>query len=105
MGIEGDTPPTVRVGLIHATPTGMPAHSSLSVEPQWLRSEHWGGADIVYMPLVTELLALAERLGCRALPDGGMTVPQAAAAFELFCGRTPDAARMIRHFADLCRAG
>lgn len=90
-------------GLIHATPTGMPAHPGLPIEPGWLRPEHWV-ADIVYMPLVTELLALAERLGCRTLPGGGMTVHQAAAAFQLFCGHTPDAGRMSRHFADLCRA-
>ncbi|KTQ97070.1 shikimate dehydrogenase [Aureimonas ureilytica] len=91
-------------GLIHATPTGMPAHPGLPIEPDWLRPEHWV-ADIVYIPLVTELLALAEQRGCRTLPGGGMTVHQAAAAFALFCGHRPDAARMTRHFADLCRAG
>ncbi len=91
-------------GLIHATPMGMPAHPGLPIEPQWLEPRHWV-ADIVYMPLVTELLALADRLGCRTLPGGGMTVHQAAAAFELFCGHRPDAARMTRHFADMCRAG
>lgn len=90
-------------GLIHATPTGMPAHPGLPIEPDWLDGRHWV-ADIVYMPLVTELLALAERRGCRTLPGGGMTVHQAAAAFELFCGHAPDAARMTRHFTDLCRA-
>ncbi|MCY1544968.1 Quinate/shikimate dehydrogenase (NAD(+)) [compost metagenome] len=57
----------------------------------------------IYMPLVTELLALAERKGCRTLRGGGMTVYQAAAAFELFTGIAPDAERMSRHFMDLCR--
>ena len=91
-------------GLIHATPTGMPAHPGLPIEPAWLRPDHWV-ADIVYMPLMTQLLALAARLGCRTLPGGGMTVHQAAAAFELFRGRTPDADRMSRHFSALCQAG
>jgi shikimate dehydrogenase len=89
-------------GLIHATPTGMMSHPGLPIDPEWLLPRHWV-ADIVYMPLVTELLALAERRGCRTLRGGGMTVYQAAAAFELFTGIAPDAERMSRHFTDLCR--
>ncbi|MEY9558118.1 shikimate dehydrogenase [Sinorhizobium fredii] len=89
-------------GLIHATPTGMKSHPGLPIDPEWLLPRHWV-ADIVYMPLVTELLALAERKGCRTLRGGGMTVYQAAAAFELFTGIAPDAERMSRHFTDLCR--
>ncbi len=90
-------------GLIHATPTGMKNHPGLPIEESWLESHHWV-ADIVYMPLVTELLALATRIGCRTLPGGGMTVFQAAAAFKLFCGIEPDAERMSSHFTELCRA-
>jgi shikimate dehydrogenase len=90
-------------GLIHATPTGMKNHPGLPIEESWLEPHHWV-ADIVYMPLVTELLALATRLGCRTLPGGGMTVFQAAAAFKLFSGIEPDAERMSSHFTDLCRA-
>jgi shikimate dehydrogenase len=89
-------------GLIHATPTGMKAHPGLPIEPQWLQPRHWV-ADIVYMPLVTELLSLAQAKGCRILPGGGMTVFQAAAAFHLFTGVEPDADRMSRHFEVLCR--
>lgn len=90
-------------GLIHATPTGMRSHPGIPIDPGSLQSRHWV-ADIVYMPLVTELLALAEKKGCRTLPGGGMTVFQAAAAFELFTGVQPDAERMSRHFEELCRA-
>lgn len=89
-------------GLIHATPTGMKNHPGLPIEESWLEPHHWV-ADIVYMPLVTELLALATRLGCRTLPGGGMTVFQAAAAFKLFCGVEPDATRMTAHFTELCK--
>jgi shikimate dehydrogenase len=89
-------------GLIHATPTGMKSHPGLPIEPQWLEKQHWV-ADIVYMPLETELLALARSKDCRTLPGGGMTVFQAAAAFELFTGIEPDAERMSRHFEELCR--
>ncbi|RUT84915.1 shikimate dehydrogenase, partial [Mesorhizobium sp. USDA-HM6] len=77
-------------GLIHATPTGMKSHPGLPIDAEWLLPRHWV-ADIVYMPLVTELLALAEGKGCRTLRGGGMTVYQAAAAFELFTGIAPDA--------------
>ncbi len=87
-------------GLIHATPTGMKSHPGLPIEPQWLEQRHWV-ADIVYMPLETELLALAKGKGCRTLPGSGMTVFQAAAAFRLFTGIAPDTERMSRHFDDL----
>lgn len=89
-------------GLIHATPTGMRSHPGLPIDPDWIERHHWV-ADIVYMPLVTELLALATQKGCRTLPGGGMTVFQAAAAFELFTGLSPDTERMSRHFDELCR--
>lgn len=89
-------------GLIHATPTGMRSHPGLPIDPDWIQHHHWV-ADIVYMPLVTELLALAKQKGCRTLPGGGMTVFQAAAAFELFTGLSPDTERMTRHFDELCR--
>ncbi len=88
-------------GLIHATPMGMPAHPGMPVKADLLEQRHWV-ADIVYMPLVTELLATAAQKGCRTLPGGGMTVFQAVGAFRLFCGREPDAERMTAHFAEIC---
>ncbi|EHJ97094.1 shikimate dehydrogenase [Agrobacterium tumefaciens] len=88
-------------GLIHATPMGMPAHPGIPVKADLLEQRHWV-ADIVYMPLVTELLATAAQKGCRTLPGGGMTVFQAVGAFRLFCGREPDAERMTAHFTEIC---
>lgn len=90
-------------GLIHATPVGMPAHPGIPVSPDLIEARHWV-ADIVYMPLVTALLAAAKDKGCRILPGGGMTVFQAVGAFRLFCGREPDAERMSEHFTELCLA-
>lgn len=90
-------------GLIHATPVGMPAHPGIPLAPDLIEPRHWV-ADIVYMPLVTELLATAAAKGCKTLPGGGMTVFQAVGAFRLFCGREPDAARMAAHFTELCLA-
>ncbi len=90
-------------GLIHATPVGMPAHPGIPVSPDLIEPRHWV-ADIVYMPLVTQLLATAASKGCRTLPGGGMTVFQAVEAFRLFCGREPDPVRMTAHFTEMCLA-
>jgi shikimate dehydrogenase len=87
-------------GVVNATPIGMLGHPGTSVPANLLRLDLWV-SDVVYFPLETELVALARDRGCRVLPGGGMAVHQAVGAFELFTGRTPDADRMARHFAEL----
>lgn len=87
-------------GLIHATPVGMAKHPGLPLPAALLRPALWV-ADIVYFPLETELLRAARQLGCRTLDGGGMAVFQAVEAFRLFTGITPDADRMLRHFASM----
>ncbi|MEV4470860.1 shikimate dehydrogenase [Nonomuraea sp. NPDC049504] len=87
-------------GLVHATPTGMAHHPGLPLPAELLRPGLWV-ADIVYRPLETELLKRARALGCRTLDGGGMVVFQAAHAFRLFTGRTPDAERMLAHLTEL----
>jgi shikimate dehydrogenase len=87
-------------GLVNATPVGMHGHEGLPVPADVVRPDLWV-SDVVYFPLETELIALARERGCRVLTGGGMAVHQAAGAFELFTGRTPDADRMARHFAEL----
>ena len=87
-------------GLIHATPTGMVKHSGLPLPANFLRPQLWV-AEIVYLPLETELLRTARGIGCRTLDGGGMAVFQAAEAFRLFTGITPDTERMLRHFASM----
>ena len=69
----------------------------LPVPAQFLRPPLWV-ADVVYVPLVTQLLAQARAAGCRTLDGGGMAVFQAAKAFELFTGIKPDAERMLTGF-------
>ena len=68
------------------------------LDPALLRRECWV-ADIVYFPLETELLAAARKAGCRTLGGDGMAVHQAARAFELFTGVSPDVERMTAAFA------
>jgi shikimate dehydrogenase len=83
-------------GLINASPIGMTKYPGTPVAVSLLRPEMWV-ADVVYVPLETELLRAARGLGCRTLAGGGMAVFQAAEAFRLFTGIAPDAERMLRH--------
>ena len=87
-------------GLVHATPTGMLGHPGLPVAAAWLRPDLWV-AEIVYVPLATELVQAARAAGCRVADGGGMVVLQAARAFEIFSGMAADADRMTAHFASL----
>ena len=89
-------------GLVHASPTGMAKLPGIPVPPASLRPPLWV-AEVVYVPLETELLRVARQQGCRTLDGGGMAVFQAAMAFEQFCGRRPDAERMLRRFNESLR--
>lgn len=91
-------------GLIHATPSGMDKLPGLPLDAQLLRKDLWV-SEIVYFPLDTALLAAARALGCRVVDGGTMAVGQAIGAFELFTGRTADAARVDAHFRRLIAAG
>jgi shikimate dehydrogenase len=84
-------------GLVHATPTGMQKYPGIPVPADCLRPPLWV-ADIVYVPLLTELLRTARQHGCRTLDGDGMAIFQGAMAFELFFGVNPDVARMQRRF-------
>ncbi len=90
-------------GLVNATPVGMAAHPGSPLSAQLLREELWV-ADIVYRPLVTELLRDARALGCRTLSGAGMAVHQAADAFELIAERPADREAMIRDFDSMVTA-
>ncbi|WP_250005189.1 shikimate dehydrogenase [Actinoplanes sp. M2I2] len=83
-------------GLVNASPAGMRAHPGLPLPTELLHRGLWV-ADIVYMPVETPLLRAARDAGLRAVGGTAMCAYQAAAAFELFTGRTPDTARMLRH--------
>jgi shikimate dehydrogenase len=87
-------------GLINATPVGMAKFRGTPVPKALLRPGLWV-AEIVYFPLETELLRDARALGCRTLGGGGIAVFQAVDAFRLFTSVTPDAERMLGHFASM----
>jgi shikimate dehydrogenase len=90
-------------GLVNCTPVGMAAYPGLPLPAELLRPALWV-AEIIYFPLETALLRQARALGCRTLDGGGMAVFQAVGAFRLFTGIEPDAARMLRYFAELAGA-
>jgi shikimate dehydrogenase len=90
-------------GVVNCTPMGMAKLPGSPLPPALLHSGLWV-ADIVYFPIETELLRAARAVGCRTLDGGGMAVFQAVGAFRLFTGIDPDAARMLRHFAELSAA-
>lgn len=53
-------------GLVHATPTGMVGHPGMPLPAALLRNGLWV-ADIVYRPMLTELLTAARAVGARTL--------------------------------------
>lgn len=91
-------------GLIHATPTGMLKLPGMPLDPALLRPSMWV-SEVVYVPLETELLKAARRVGCPTMDGGHMNVGQATRGFKLFTGFEPDAARMEAHFRRLVTQG
>lgn len=89
-------------GVINASPIGMHLHPGCPLDTSLLRPSQWV-ADVVYLPMETELVLAATAIGCRVLKGGGMAVYQAVRAFEIFTGITPDAERMKAHFMSLLR--
>jgi shikimate dehydrogenase len=84
-------------GLIQCTPKGMAGHPGMPLDERLLRPEMWV-SEIVYVPLETELLKAARRIGCATADGGHMNVGQAVRGFKLFTGLEADVARMDAHF-------
>jgi shikimate dehydrogenase len=87
-------------GLIHATPTGMAAYPGTAVPAELLHAGLWV-AEVVYVPIETQLLRDARAQGCRTLSGAAMVALQAAGSMELFTGRRPDRDRMLDHVDEL----
>lgn len=84
-------------GIVNATPMGMEKLPGSAFPVDLLTPDIWV-ADIVYFPLVTELLRGAQTRGCRTLSGSAMAVFQAVRAFELFTGRKASPDRMKTTF-------
>lgn len=97
---QADDPATIAPeldGVVNASPVGMAKMPGTPFPADILTRQMWV-ADIVYVPIETELLRSARQRGCRTLSGAGMAVFQAARAFELFTGVTPDRACMQATF-------
>lgn len=84
-------------GVVNATPIGMAGIPGISVAAGDLTSDHWV-ADIIYTPLQTELIRVAQAKGCRVITGDGMNVHQAVASFQRFTGLEADFDRMKATF-------
>ena len=80
-------------GVVNATPLGMTGHPGMAIDPALLPASTWV-ADIVYFPRETALLRAARARGMATLDGTAMALHQAAEAFGLITGRTPDRQRM-----------
>ncbi|WP_437726477.1 shikimate dehydrogenase [Sorangium sp. So ce861] len=75
--------------LVNATSRGMAEVDPRSPVPEEALREGLLVMDIVYKPMITELVAAAQRRGATAVHGGRMLLHQAAEQFRLYTGREP----------------
>jgi shikimate dehydrogenase len=75
--------------LINATPVGMSPHVDECPVPETVLKEGMVVMDIVYNPLKTKLIALAEAMGCQTFDGLGMLIQQGVEQFRLWTGLEP----------------
>ncbi|WP_437800278.1 shikimate dehydrogenase [Sorangium sp. So ce693] len=75
--------------LVNATSLGMAEVDPRSPVPEEALREGLLVMDIVYKPMITELVAAARRRGATAVHGGRMLLHQAAEQFRLYTGREP----------------
>jgi shikimate dehydrogenase len=100
----GDVLPRARL-LVNTTSLGMHGQPSLDVDVVPL-PQSAVVADLVYVPLVTPLLAAAKARGLKTADGLGMLLHQAVRGFELWFGRRPEVTPELRALveADLTKA-
>lgn len=81
--------------LVNTTSLGMPGQPSLDVDVGRL-PQVAVVADLVYIPLVTPLLAAAMARGLKTADGLGMLLHQAVRGFELWFGRRPEVSAELR---------
>jgi shikimate dehydrogenase len=81
--------------LVNTTSLGMHGQPPLRIDIARLPADAVV-ADIVYVPLETELLAAARKRGLRTADGLGMLLYQAVRAFSLFFGARPEVTPELR---------
>ena len=90
----GELLPRVRL-LVNTTSLGMHGQPSLEIDIALL-PDNAVVADLVYVPLQTELLAAAQTRGLKTADGLGMLLHQAVRGFELWFGRRPQVTAELR---------
>jgi shikimate dehydrogenase len=85
--------------LVNTTSLGMHGQPALELDAGMLPS-HAVVADLVYVPLVTPLLAAARAQGLRTADGLGMLLHQAVRGFELWFGRRPQVTSELRDLVE-----
>lgn len=87
-------------GVVNATPVGMEHIPGTPFDTGLLTPGHWV-ADVIYRPVMTELLTTARALGCAVVDGTTMLIEQAADTFALLTRVEPDRERMRGHLAGM----
>lgn len=76
--------------IVNATPIGMESYDKmvLPIEREWFHSEHLV-VDLVYKPLMTPLLKIAQKAGTRTLSGLSMLLYQGAESYRIWTGMEP----------------
>jgi shikimate dehydrogenase len=82
--------------LINTTAVGMTPQTDISPVSADVFSPEMVVMDIVYNPLRTQFLAMAEALGCTTIDGAAMFIHQGAAQFELWTGKRAPIAVMAK---------
>jgi shikimate dehydrogenase len=85
-------------GIVNATPVGMLGIPGVPFPTDTIAGGQWV-ADVIYTPLETHCLKLAQAQSARTMGGAGMCVHQAAETFQLFTGLATDIDRMHLAFA------
>jgi len=91
--------------LVNTTSLGMHGQPALELDVSLLPPDA-AVADLVYVPLETQLLAAARARGLKTADGLGMLLHQAVRGFELWFGQRPDVTLELRALieADLTKA-
>lgn len=82
--------------LVQTTPVGMHPHNNQCIVPETILKKNMVVMDIIYNPLKTRLLKMAEEKGCITINGLGMFIHQGAEQFRLWTGLEPPIGAMSR---------
>jgi shikimate dehydrogenase len=91
--------------LVQTTSVGMRPHENRSAVPEACLRERMVVMDIVYNPMKTRLLSMAEKKGCTTVTGLGMFIGQGAEQFRLWTGQDAPLAAMTQAVVEILGGG